>query len=57
MRSGGARVWFITLDLDRQINEMRMIGGMGMNARVHSYLMKFMYKRILYIKWGGFNKI
>ena len=41
MRSGGAREGFIALDLDRQINEMRMIRGMGMNVRAHSYLMEF----------------
>ena len=34
---------------------IRMIEGLGMNVKVYSYLMKFMYKMGLYIEWGGFK--
>ena len=43
----------ISLSVDRRIGNTRMIRGLGMNARVHSYLMKFMYKMSLYIEWGA----
>ena len=51
----GAGEGFIGFSLDHRIKGIRTIGGSGTNARrLLLCLMKFMYKRILYMEWAGY---